>query len=200
MDRLDQKQQPLRFQRPRCRRSLLPRVITRYRNTERRTTHGERVTAQIRFHKGVLHLLSLAKYAAAFFNISRSIRNHCTSCRSSESSICSGVTRSFGAPATSSPASYFTTQSLTSFGNTPKRLPTSAKLMPSSCTYLAASSLNSAVNRRRLNLSMPRLLSVDILHNHLRLSRLRKAYRIKKTLRITREASCDVSVRPTAVL
>ena len=74
MDRLDQKQQPLRFQRPRCQGSFLPRMVARYRNTERRTTHGERVTLQMRFHKGVLHLLSLAKYAAAFFNISRSIR------------------------------------------------------------------------------------------------------------------------------
>src|SRR5437660_3072095 len=130
MDRLNQKQQSLRFQRPRCQGSFLPRMVARYRHPQRRTTHGERVTAQMRFHKGVLHLLSLAKYAAAFFNISRSIRKRCTSCRSWESSICSGVTRSFGAPATSSPFSYFTTQSRTSFGNTPKRLPTSAKLMP----------------------------------------------------------------------
>src|SRR5207247_5994077 len=129
MDRLDQKQQPLRCQRPRCRRPFLPRMVAGYRNVQRRTTHGERVILQMRFHKGVLHLLSLAKYAAAFFNISRSIRKRCTSCRSCESSICSGVTRSFGAPATSSPFSYFTTQSRTSFGNTPKRLPTSAKLM-----------------------------------------------------------------------
>src|ERR1700693_4689648 len=116
MDRLNQEQQPLRLQRPRCWRSFLPRMVARYRNTQRRTAHGERVILQMRFHKGVLHLLSLAKYAAAFFNISRSIRKPSTSCRSSETSICSGVPRSFGAPATSSPASYFTTQSLTSFG------------------------------------------------------------------------------------
>src|SRR5437899_9869102 len=82
MDRLNQKQQPLCLQRPRCRGSLLPRMVARYRHPQRRTTHGERVTLQMRFHKGVLHLLSLAKYAAAFFNISRSIRKRCTSCRS----------------------------------------------------------------------------------------------------------------------
>src|SRR5207253_5534966 len=66
MDRLNQKQQSLRFQRPRCQGSFLPRMVARYRHPQRRTTHGERVTAQMRFHKGVLHLLSLAKYAAAF--------------------------------------------------------------------------------------------------------------------------------------
>jgi hypothetical protein len=55
------------------------------------------------FDPGVLHIDSLAKYAAAFFNISFSIRSLATSCRSRVTSASSSLT---GGPADALPGGF----------------------------------------------------------------------------------------------
>src|SRR5262252_4136733 len=98
---------------------------------------------------GVLHIDSLAKYAAAFFRISRSILSRAFSCRSRLSSACSSDTGAAGSRVTSAwPRRARITQFAKVFGDISSERATAIRLRPPSFTCLTASSRNSAVYLR----------------------------------------------------
>ena len=53
--------------------SLKPFVIATFAHIQHATHHNDRIRTLIFFDECVLHVLSFAKYATAFFNMSRSI-------------------------------------------------------------------------------------------------------------------------------
>src|ERR1019366_1367994 len=92
---------------------------------------------------GVLHIDSFAKYAVAFFKISRSILTRASSALSRASSICSALTGLAPAPA-SLPWAARRTQLPSVGAGTPRILAVTALACPP-CTRRTASSLNSSV-------------------------------------------------------
>src|ERR1039458_1075107 len=92
---------------------------------------------------GVLHIDSFAKYAVAFFKISRSILTRASSALSRASSICSALTGLVPAPA-SLPSAARRTQLPSVGAGTPRILAVTALACPP-CTRRTASSLNSSV-------------------------------------------------------
>src|ERR1017187_3236312 len=92
---------------------------------------------------GVLHIDSFAKYAVAFFKISRSILTRASSALSRASSICSALTGLAPAPA-SLPWAARRTQLPSVGADTPRILAVTALACPP-CTRRTASSLNSSV-------------------------------------------------------
>src|SRR5471030_795988 len=92
---------------------------------------------------GVPHIDSFAKYAVAFFKISRSILTRASSALSRASSICSALTGLAPAPA-SLPCPARRTQLPSVDAGTPRILAVTALACPP-CTRRTASSLNSSV-------------------------------------------------------
>src|SRR5487761_1915102 len=72
--------------------STFPRPVATFADTQYHTHLIQPKGSTLRVYPGVLHCISLAKYAVAFFNISHSRFSRIFSARSRESSICSGVT------------------------------------------------------------------------------------------------------------
>ncbi len=115
--------------RPARRRTASPGVESRLRHAEHPAHHRQRIGGhQFGQHEGVLHRLSRAKYAAAFFRILTSILARDSSARKRAFSACSGLTARRPATAVNCPASYCFSQSWMSMGKILNFRPHSAKL------------------------------------------------------------------------
>src|SRR3954468_21501615 len=108
-----------------------------------RALRRDRPVATMPFDEGVLHRYSLAKYAAAFFNISRSIFTRDNSVRSRLISICSALTAG-AAELFNPPLPAALTQLCSVCSDRPRFLATVATRSPP-VTRRTASSLNSSV-------------------------------------------------------
>lgn len=93
-----------------------PGIEAAPRDTERPAHPFDRSDSSVLRDKGELHLLSFAKWAAAFFRMSRSALSLCTSRRSRSISACSGFISPCPGNASCGSASYALTQLRSRFG------------------------------------------------------------------------------------
>src|SRR5574344_155401 len=133
-------------------KSFFPVMITTYRYLECTTQNPERIYLSQSVNSGILYSDSLAKYAAAFFNISHSMRNTLFSLRNRASS-CASEALPFWAKAR--PALTVVIQCPSVFGESARRSAVSIWLRPSWRTMLTACSLNSRVYRVRVAIGLP---------------------------------------------
>lgn len=124
-----------------------PRIKPRPRHLQYPAKYRHRVVCLLRADKHVPYLLSFAKKAVAFFNISRSIKSSRFSFRSLVSSSLSAVVNAPGLPLPES-TSACVTQFRMEFSETPRSRATSLTFFPPSMTSFTVSALNSRVNVR----------------------------------------------------
>jgi len=146
VDRLDGHLQAFAGLRTRRQCATAPGVIATARNPKRSAQNGNRIFESHRLHDRVLGSDSRAKYAAAFFTISRSMRASASSLRSfAFSASSSGTVRLPGTA--EGVASFFA--ALTQFANVPfgiaMRVAASSSVRPWTKTSLTASSRSSGV-------------------------------------------------------
>src|SRR5450432_172178 len=130
---------------PGRRLSSTPAIKSAAAHLQDSADYAHRPASAMFVDKSELHGCSLAKNAAAFFKISRSIRSWAFSLRSRRSSAFSAPSPLGARPA--SPEN-FSTQPRTLAGSTPRLLAASTMLYPCSLTSLTAESLNSRENLR----------------------------------------------------
>ena len=125
------------------RAALPPCAIATVAHRKDRTHLVHGVVRALPLHPGVLHSVSLAKYAVAFFRMSFARFSRTCSARSRDRSICAGVP-----PCAPAPVSLPTAAALTQFRHVCSTRPNSLAAAPAvspSFTRVTASSLNSVV-------------------------------------------------------